>query len=123
MKSRTRIDTPSRPTRVYIAGPMTGSGNPYDNINRGINAATALLDRGFAPYLPHLTCFWEAAIGGRKTSTWLGLDFAFLEVCDCLLRLDGPSQGADKEVSLAHELGIPVYLSLDTLCACEPARR
>lgn len=110
-----------RRTRVYVAGPMTGSGNPYVNIHVGISAATTLLDRGFAPYLPHLTAFWEAAIG--KRDSWLDLDFAFLAVCDVLLRLPGESPGADREVALARSLGIPVYDSLDTLVAGVPAVR
>jgi hypothetical protein len=108
-----------RRTRVYIAGPMTGSGNPYVNIRKALDAYEVLLDRGYAPYLPHLTAYVEAAIGGRDTSVWLSLDRAFLSVCDCLLRLPGESPGSDKEVEWMKELGRPVYESLDSLCASE----
>jgi hypothetical protein len=117
------MTSPTRRTRIYVAGPMTSSGNPYNNINRGISAATVLLDRGYAPYLPHLTCFWEAAVGTRNIATWLELDFAFLETCDAMLRLDGESHGADSEKAFALMHNIPVYHSLDTLCASEAPTR
>jgi len=42
-----------RRTRVYIAGPYT-LGDKEANVLGAINAATVLLDSGFAPYVPHL---------------------------------------------------------------------
>lgn len=35
--------------------------------------------------------------------------------CDAILRVPGESKGADQDVKLAMELGIPVYHSLDEL--------
>jgi hypothetical protein len=67
---------------------------------------------------------WEIAAHEEFTyEDWLALDFSCISVCDALLRLDGDSKGADREVAYARSLGIPVYLSLDTLIACEPAER
>jgi len=102
---------------------MTSSGNPYINIHNGLQTSAILLDRGFAPYTPHLSAFQEAAIGGRPVDVWLGLDHAFLITCDALLRLPGESKGADQEIVWAVENGIPVYLSLDTLCAEQKPER
>lgn len=115
--------TANRRTRVYVAGPMTGSGNPYANIYRGLDVAVTLLDRGYAPYVPHLTCILEMTQGQRSRETWLGLDKAFLLTCDALVRLDGVSPGADDEVRWATEAGIPVYYSLDQLVVSERATR
>jgi hypothetical protein len=39
-------------------------------------------------------------------------DFEWLKCCDAVLRLPGESTGADREVALAKELGIPVYYSI-----------
>ena len=36
-----------------------------------------------------------------------------LQRCDAVLRLPGESKGADQDVAIAHERGIPVYYSLD----------
>lgn len=40
-----------------------------------------------------------------------------LQHCDAVLRLPGESSGADKDVEIAHELGLPVYRSLDEIPA------
>lgn len=36
-----------------------------------------------------------------------------LEKCDAVLRLEGASTGADNDVKIAKERGLPVYYSLD----------
>jgi hypothetical protein len=36
-----------------------------------------------------------------------------LQHCDAVLRLPGESKGADQDVKIAQELGIPVYHALD----------
>ncbi|HEY4208802.1 MAG TPA: hypothetical protein VGM31_18370 [Puia sp.] len=33
--------------------------------------------------------------------------------CDCILRLEGESKGADEDVRLARSLGLPVYFKLE----------
>lgn len=38
-----------------------------------------------------------------------------LQHCDAVLRLPGESSGADKDVEIAQELGLPVYRSLDEI--------
>lgn len=65
----------------------------------------------FAPLLGHYVdvhyrfdCHW-----------WLEYDLIWLRLCDCVLRLDGESDGADREVEEAKKLGIPVYYSLSEL--------
>lgn len=118
-----RTQGPLRRTRVYIAGPMLGSGNPYVNVARGLDIGILLFDRGYAPYIPHLTAVLEMAKGMRTRDEWLELDRAFLLTCDCLLRLDGVSPGADAEVVWAREAGITVHYSLDMLFACEKETR
>jgi hypothetical protein len=92
------------------------SSDPLLGTRNAINAGTALLERGYAPYVPHLTCYWHI-VAPQEYETWMALDFAYLAVCDVLLRLPGPSNGSDREVAEAKRLGIPVYYSLDTLIA------
>ncbi len=92
--------------KVYVAGPMR-IGDQARNIRNGIDAAQNLLELGFAPYLPHLTYFWDL-IWPNELKEWLKLDFRFLSACDLLLRLPGASEGADREVDYARQLGIPV---------------
>lgn len=107
-----------RRTRVYIAGPYS-QGDPETNVKRAIDAADALLARGYAPFIPHLTHYWHQQ-HKHPYETWMQLDLEWVATCDCLLRLEGPSTGADREVVHATNHKIPVYLSLDTLVACQP---
>lgn len=111
----------TRRTRVYVAGPITSSGNLLLNVRNALHVGTRLLKRGYAPYVPHLTCFWEiVAQEDFNYEDWLGLDFNYLSTCDAILRLPGASKGADREVELARERGLRVYLSEAVLCSEEP---
>ena len=78
------------------------------NVRRAIEAGHALADAGFAPFIPHLTHYWDEMFP-REYESWMAMDFAFLSVCDGVLRLEGFSPGADREVAFAKELGIPVF--------------
>ena len=40
--------------------------------------------------------------------------------CDAVLRLPGDSTGADQDVAIARERGLPVYLRLEDVPGCAP---
>ena len=101
--------------RVYVSGPIT-LGDLEENVNRAIDAADQLLRAGFHPFVPHLDAHWHARYP-HEHHEWLALDMAWLPVCDALIRLPGPSAGADIEVQFAAEHGIPVYSSVEDLIA------
>jgi hypothetical protein len=96
--------------KIYVAGPYT-QGDVAVNVRRAFEAANELADRGFAPFVPHYTHFWHLLFP-RAYAFWLALDSAFLPCCDALLRLPGPSTGADGEVDQAKSLGLPVFHSM-----------
>ena len=99
--------------RIYIAGPYT-HGDVAVNVRNALDVASRLLDDGFAPYVPHLTHFLHM-VHPHSYEEWLALDLAWLTVCDGLVRLDGESPGADREVAEAHRLGIPVFLGVNAV--------
>ena len=99
--------------KVYVAGPYT-KGDVAVNVGNAITAADELFDNGFAPYVPHLTHFWHM-IYPNKYEKWLQLDTEFLLLCNVVLRLDGDSEGADKEVITAQNAGIPIYYSVNEI--------
>jgi hypothetical protein len=113
--------------RVYVAGPIT-KGDLQHNIEQARVAGRALMAAGFAPMVPHLTCFMgpdnvpEALPNGTKAEDWYGIDLPWVAVCDAVVRLPGESVGADKETELATRLGIPVYHSVENLIAAPPVR-
>lgn len=100
---------------VYVAGPYT-SPDPVENTHTTVKVADELLAGGVAPIVPHLTLLWHA-ITPKPYDAWLELDRQHLARCDALLRIPGPSSGADAEVALAWELGIPVFDDVTSLLA------
>ena len=101
--------------RVFIAGPMSSSGEPGPNVHAAATAAAELLIAGHLPFVPHVTWFLHMVRPDVDVALWREWDLAWLRTCDCLLRLTGVSRGADVEVEKAHELGIPVYTSIESL--------
>jgi hypothetical protein len=93
---------------VYIAGPYS-SGDPVQNTHTAVRCATNLLRDGrVTPFVPHLTLFWHA-ITPLPYKLWCAYDLDILARCDAVLRLPGPSDGADEEVFAAHRLDLPVF--------------
>jgi uncharacterized protein DUF4406 len=99
--------------RVYVAGPYS-QGNVRDNVRNAYEAANELARRGFAPFVPHATHFWDLMFP-KPYEFWLELDRDFVVICDALLRLPGPSNGADQEVALARDRDIPIFFDIPTL--------
>lgn len=103
--------------KVYVASAYS-IGDPSANVRRQIDAGEELINAGFYPYLPLLS-HYQHEIHPHSYETWVRLDNAWIECCDALLRLPGESKGADEEVRLAGELGIPVFYSIKELIAAE----
>jgi hypothetical protein len=99
--------------KIYVAGPYT-KGDVAINVRNAFQVANILAERGFAPYVPHSTHFWHL-IFPHDYEFWLNLDREFIPCCDAILRIHGDSNGADKEVKYATELGLPIFFDVDTL--------
>jgi nucleoside 2-deoxyribosyltransferase len=100
---------------VYIAGPLT-TGDTIANVRAAIDAAAQLMDAGFHPFVPHLSVLTEL-VHPMPYERWLEADFAWILKCGSLLRLNGPSKGADREVEFAKGKSIPVFYSVSELIA------
>jgi len=99
--------------KVYVAGPYT-KGDVAINVRGALTAGEHLAQRGFAPYVPHLTHFWHL-VHPHEVDFWYAYDMHWLECCDCLLRIPGESTGADKEIERMKELGKPVFYDIESL--------
>ena len=96
--------------KVYIASPYT-KGDVAVNVKRQLDCVDELMTLGFAPFAPLYSHFQHMA-HPRPYEDWIKLDLIWVEVCDCLLRLEGESDGADGEVAVAKKLGIPVFYTV-----------
>ncbi len=102
-----------KPKYVYIAGPYS-KGYVVTNVQNAVKAADILVVFGHIPYIPHLTMVWDM-ISLHPYDFWVEQDNKWLLKCDCVLRLEGESEGADREVELAKANDIPVFYSIDEL--------
>lgn len=114
------------PLLILIAGPYR-SGTDDDPAKLAANlrflesAAWPIFAAGHIPMigewvaLPVMECIGsvvgDAASLGILTPTAERL----LQHCDAVLRLPGASAGADNDVRIASELGIPVYTSIEQI--------
>lgn len=106
-----------RPPFVYLAGPITRpppGGTVEDNIHAALEAAAKLMDAGVDVFVPHLSHYWDAR-HPRDYDAWLAYDLRMIARCDALVRLPGLSRGADREVTQAQTLGLPVFFSVEAL--------
>ena len=92
---------------VYIAGPY--SSNPDVCTYQAMSVGSRMIDAGLTPIIPHLTHFIELQFP-RPYEQWMDYDAELLQVCAHVYRIPGESSGADREVALAEECGIHVWL-------------
>lgn len=103
---------------IYIAGPYTAETEDAtsENVCRACAAGKAVLDRGHWPIIPHLSLgydLWHESEHGEKApyETYMQWGLELLRRCDGLLYL-AASPGADRELALAEEMGMPVYRAI-----------
>lgn len=97
---------------VFVSGPLNSSGSVDDNIRNACLVGHYLIERGFVPYVPHLSFFWNM-MHKRDEGYWMEHDKRVILHCVAVLRLPGESRGADEEVEFAGQNGIKVMYLKD----------
>jgi hypothetical protein len=119
----------SKPMMILIAGPYrSGTGDDPEkmaaNLKHLEGAALPIFQKGHIPMIGEWVALpiWRNA-GGSQIGDQLYDQILhptagrLLQHCDAVLRLKGDSKGADNDVKIARECGIPVYFSLDEVPA------
>jgi hypothetical protein len=96
--------------RVYVAGPYT-NGDQVVNVRNAIEVADVLLLLNYAPYVPHLSHFWNF-LKPHEYGTWMALCTEWLSACESMIVIEGYSPGARVEEAVAKQLHIPIYYGL-----------
>lgn len=110
---------------ILIAGPYRSGTNDdpiliQQNMDRLESVALPLFRMGHIPMIGEWVALPLLHLAGSKKPG----DAAFQEIqypvahrlltkCDAVLRLDGASTGADEDVRIAKERGLPVYYRLE----------
>lgn len=110
---------------ILIAGPYrSGTGDDpqkmAENLRRLEEASWPIFQAGHIPMIGEWVALpiWNVA-GGKQVGDTLYDQILhptagrLIERCDAILRLEGESKGADNDVRLAKQRGIPVYYSMD----------
>ena len=100
---------------VYIASTYTKPiGKQLENVSKSIDAWEEIVKIGLTPFAPLLTHYIEEKYH-HEPDFWYDYDNVILDRCDCVLRLNGESWGADEEVKRAESNGFPVFYTIDEL--------
>lgn len=115
---------------ILIAGPYrSGTGDDPEKMQQNLrhleSAALPLYRAGHIPLIGE----WLALPLLREAGSQHPGDAIYDEIlypianrliarCDAVLRLPGQSKGADEDVRLANELGLPVYHHLEEVPGC-----
>lgn len=103
---------------IYVAGPLTH----HDQVQEVLNVEVAkeaghiLEDAGISAFVPHYFYYSRRRVQ-RSYEEWMAIDLRMLKHCHALVRLPGPSPGADREVEAAKVLGLPVYFGIEACLA------
>jgi hypothetical protein len=121
------MTAPTKRMMILIAGPYrSGTGDDpqkmADNLRQLESASWPIFRAGHVPMIGEWVALpiWGVA-GGKEIGDALYDEILhptagrLIEHCDAILRLPGESKGADNDVRLAKERGIPVYYHIDEI--------
>jgi len=108
--------------RVYVAGSMSDSNclQFLENLRRGIRVSAELVLLGYHPFSPFIDFQFFLALRNDEKITLdmiQAYSMSWLEVSQAVLVLPDyeSSNGTIAEIARAHQLGIPVYYSMEEL--------
>jgi hypothetical protein len=117
----------SKPLMILIAGPYrSGTNDEPDRLAANLasleSVSWPIFRAGHVPMigewvaLPVMRAAGSTAVGDPISEEILyPTADRLLQHCDAVLRLPGESKGADQDVALATERGLPVYYRLDEI--------
>ena len=112
---------------ILIAGPYRGGTNDdpklmEQNLRNLEAVALPIFRLGHTPMIGEWVALPLVQLAGSKKpgdKEWNEIQYPvahrLLEKCDAVLRLEGTSAGADNDVRIAKERGLPVYYSLEDI--------
>jgi len=117
----------NKPLTILVAGPYRSGTNDdpelmQQNLERLETAALTLFRAGHIPLIGE----WLAlpllkVAGSKKPGDDLYQEISYpvahrlISKCDAILRMEGNSTGADNDVKVAQQLGLPVYYHIEDI--------
>jgi hypothetical protein len=122
-----------KPHIILIAGPYRSGTNDdprliAENLDRLESFASAVYNAGHIPMigewvaLPLMKQAGSLKLGDAISEQYLyPVASRLLKRCDAVLRIPGASKGADQDVRIARERGLPVYERVEDVPVASPA--
>ncbi len=116
---------------ILIAGPYRGGTNDDPvlmarNLKKLEEAALPIFRAGHVPMIGEWVALPLLQLAGSERpgdEAWSEIQYPvahrLLSKCDAVLRLEGASKGADEDVRVARERGLPVYYRLEDIPGCK----
>lgn len=110
---------------ILIAGPYRSGTNDdpklmHQNLENMEAVALPLFRKGHTPIIGEWLAFPLLKLAGSKypgDAVYEEISYPvahrILEKCDAVFRIEGASKGADQDVALAKERGLPIYYRLE----------
>jgi hypothetical protein len=110
---------------ILIAGPYrSGTNDDKDKMQQNLNnleaVALPLFKKGHVPMIGEWVALPLMHLAGSVKpgdEAWEEIQYPvahrLLEKCDAVLRIEGASKGADEDVRIAKERGLPVYYRIE----------
>jgi hypothetical protein len=117
----------NKPLTILVAGPYRSGTNDnaelmQQNLERLEASALKLFRAGHIPLIGEWLALPLLKIAGsKKPGDEIYQEISYpvahrlITKCDAILRLKGESTGADNDVKVAKELGLPVYYSIEEI--------
>jgi len=117
---------------ILIAGPYRSGTNDnadlmQQNLNKLESVALPLFRKGHVPMIGEWVALPLIHLAGSQKpgdEAWEEIQYPvahrLLEKCDAILRIDGISKGADEDVRIAKERGLPVYFRIEDVPDAKP---
>ncbi len=101
----------SRCEFIYVAGPMS-RGDLVQHIRGAVFVADQIYAAGGQAFLPQLSVLYQL-VSPRSYEEWMTTDFRWIDRCDAVLRLEGESLGADREMKYAKQIGRRIFNNVE----------
>jgi len=117
----------TKPLTILVAGPYRSGTNDnpelmQQNLERLEASALKLFRAGHIPLIGEWLALPLLKIAGSKKpgdeiyqEILYPIAHRLITKCDAILRLKGESSGADNDVKIARELGLPVYYHIEEI--------
>ena len=110
---------------ILIAGPYRSGTNDdaelmHENLRRLEAVALPLFKKGHVPLIGEWVALPLIQLAGSTKpgdAAWEEIQYPvahrLLQKCDAVLRIEGASKGADEDIKVAMERGLPVYYNIE----------